>query len=300
MPICLPSNNSAIYFYAPELGGFACTAVTRDGLAILPLELTAVIHGKLCHGSRWKIADEDDLATRVAQLALGQSRHVAAILSGVDKKAPATRTDTAKEAIKLLTVDEGKDPYHRDGWIFQAISWIAAYRDVAGAVVRAPHAIVAHKGFDGLQLKFDENGEAITAVVIFEDKATENPRRMITGDVWKGIRALERGERMPELIQETGAILEANQMRYPELDIDAAVETILWEEIRHYRVAVTADDTHDKDDTRQALFKGFDKVAPGGRKRRQAETMCIPALRDWMKAFAAQAVAHIEAWRDDV
>lgn len=266
----------------------------------MPLELTSVVHGKLCHGSRWEIADEDDLAARVAQLALGQARHVAGILSGVDKKAPATRADTANEAIKRLTVVKGKDPYHRDGWIFQTISWIAAYRDDADAVVRAPHAIVAHKGFDGLQLKLDKEGEAITAVVIFEDKATENPRKMITRDVWKGIRALERGERMPELIQETGAILEANQLRYPELDIDAAVETILWEEIRHYRVAVTADDSHDDDDVRQALFKGFDKVAPGSRKRRQAETMCIPALRDWMNTFAAQAIAHIEAWREDV
>lgn len=266
----------------------------------MPLELTSVVHGKLCHGSRWEIADEDDLAARVAQLALGQSRHVAVILSGIDKQAPATRADTAEGAVKLLTVAEGKDPYHRDGWIFQSISWIAAHRGEAGAVVRAPHAILAHKGFDGMQLKLDEDGEAITAVVIFEDKATENPRAMITGDVWKGIRALERGERMPELVQETGAILEANQLRYPELDIDAAVETILWEETRHYRVAVTAGDAHSDDDARQALFKGFDNVAPGGRKRRQAETMYIPALRNWMKAFAAQAIAHIEAWRNDV
>lgn len=289
-----------IALFAQDQGDLACIFVAANGLAIMPLELTSVVHGKLCHGSRWKIADEDDLAARVAQLALGQSRHVATILAGIDKKAPATRADTAKEAIKLLTVANGKDPYHRDGWIFQAISWIAAYRGDAGAVVRAPHAIVAHKGFDGMQLKVDEHDKTVTAVVIFEDKATENPRKMITGDVWNGIRALERGGRMPELIQETGAILEANQLRYPELDIDAAIETILWEEVRHYRVAVTSVDVHDDDDVRQALFKGFDKVAPGSRNRRQAETMCIPALRDWMQTFAVQAIAHIETWRDDV
>lgn len=286
--------------FAQDLRGVSCTAVTYDGLAIVPLELTPVVHGNLCHGYRWKVANECDLAARVGQLALGQSRHVAAILSGIDKKAPTTRVEAANEAIKLLTVAQGKDPYHRDGWVFQAISWIAAYRGDAGAVVRAPHAIVAHKGFDGMQLKLDEHGEAVTAVVIFEDKATENPRKMITNDVWKGIRALERGERMPELIQETGAILEANQLRYPDLDIDAAVETILWDEVRRYRVAVTAADAHDDDDLRQSLFKGFDKVAPGGRKRRQAETMCIPALRSWMQDFAARAISHIENWRDNV
>lgn len=266
----------------------------------MPLTLTPVTHGKLCHGSRWAIADEDDLARKVAYLALGQSRHVAAILAGIDKKAPATRADTAEAAIKLLTVPGGQDSYHRDGWIFQAISWIAAHRNEAGAVVRAPHAILAHKGFDGMQLRLNDAGEEVTAVVIFEDKATKNPRSTITGDVWTGIRALERGERMPELIQETGAILEAHQVRFPELDIDAAVETILWDEVRHYRVAITAEDVHDDDDEREALFKGFDKVAPGSRKRRQAETMCIPNLRKWMKQFAAKAIKQIEAWRDNV
>ncbi len=266
----------------------------------MPLSLAPIVHGKLCHGSRWVIDDEDDLAEKVAFLALGQSRHVAAILAGIDKTAPATRADAARGAIKLMSVAKGKDSYHRDGWIFQAISWIAAHRGETGAVVRAPHAIHAHKGFDGMQLRFDSTGDAVTAVVIFEDKATINPRSTISGDVWKGIKALERGDRMPELIQETGAILEAHQSRFPDLDIDAAVETILWEEARHYRVAVTADDSHDDDDAREALFKGFDKVAPGGRKRRQAETLCIPGLRDWMKQFAAKVIARIEAWRDNV
>jgi hypothetical protein len=246
------------------------------------------------------IADETDLARKVAHLALGQSRHVAAILSGISKKAPATRADTAEGAIKLLTVPNGQEPYHRDGWIFQAISWIAAHRAEAGAVVRAPHAILAHKGFDGMQLRFDTTNKTIAAVVIFEDKATVNPRSTISGDVWKGIKALERGERMPELIQETGAILEAHQLRFPGLDIDAAVETILWEEARYYRVAVTAGDIHDDDDERAALFKGFEKAAPGNRKRRQAETMCIPDLRTWMTGFAAKTIKQIEAWRDSV
>lgn len=266
----------------------------------MPLTLTPVAHGKLCHGNRWVIADENDLARKVAHLALGQSRHVAAILSKIDKKVPATRGDAAKAAIKILTVPEGKEPYHRDGWIFQAISWIAAYRNDAGAIVRAPHPILAHKGFDGMQLRLDVANEKVIAVVIFEDKATVNPRSTITGDVWEGIRALERGERMPELIQETGAILEAHQQRFPELDIDAAVETILWEEARRYRVAVTVDDAHDDDGEREALFKGFENVAPGGRKRRQAETMSIPNLRKWMNQFAAKAIGQIEAWRDDV
>lgn len=265
----------------------------------MPLTLTPVVHGKLCHGSRWVIDDEDDLARKVAYLALGQSRHVAAILACIDKKAPSTRADAAEGAIKLLTVPKGLAAYHRDGWIFQSISWIAAHRYEAGAVVRAPHSIAAHKGFDGMQLRIDGKRQ-ISAVVIFEDKATANPRSKITGDVWDGIKALERGERMPELIQETGALLEANQQRFPEIDIDAAIEATVWEEVRHYRVAVTARDVHASDVSRQALFKGFDKVAPGKRERRQAETLFIPDLRKWMSQFAKKTIKQIEAWRDNV
>ena len=266
----------------------------------MPLTLTPVSHGTLCHGSRWTIGDEDELARKVARIALGQARHVAAILSGVDKKAPPTRVDAARGAIKLLTVPNDKPPYHRDGWVFQAISWIAAHRADTGAVVRTPHMIHAHKGFDGFQLKLDDAGEEITAVVIFEDKATEHPRGKITSDVWNGIRDLENGGRMNELIPETGGLLEAHQQRYPELDIDSAIERIAWEVARHFRVAVTTDTSHDDDTVRAELFKGFDEVAPGQFSRRQAETMAIPKLRDWMKAFSAKAIQQIEQWRDDV
>lgn len=266
----------------------------------MPLTLIPISHGTLCHGSRWSVANEDDLAGTVGRLALGQARHVAAILTGIDKRSPATRADTAAGAIKLLTVPEGKPPYHRDGWVFQTISWIAAHRTEAGAVIRAPHMIHAHKGFDGFQLKLDDSGQNITAVVIFEDKATENPRSTIAGDVWRGIRDLESGQRMNELIPEAGSLLEAHQRRLPELDIDGAVERIAWEEARHFRVAVTADTAHDNDNARAVLFKGFDEVAPGLAARRQAETIAIPKLRDWMKSFSAKAIEQIEAWRDDV
>lgn len=156
----------------------------------MPLTLIPVYHGALCHGSRWTVADESDLADKVARLALGQAGHVAAIFTGIDKRSPAPRADTAAGAIKLLSVPKDKPKYHRDGWVFQAISWIAAHRAEAGAVFRAPHMIHAHKGFDGFQLKLDDSGQNIAAVVIFEDKATEHPRRTITGDVWRGAARL--------------------------------------------------------------------------------------------------------------
>ena len=264
----------------------------------MPLTLTPIDHDDLCHGWRWEVEDEADLASKVAMVALGQYRHVAQILAGVDKKALPTREKTAAEAIKRFTVSEDEDPWHRDGWIFQTISWIAAHRTEKGIVARAPHAIPADKGFDGMQLRLDTNGKAVIAVVIFEDKATDNPRKTVRTDVWNGIRALERGERMPELIQETTTILEAHQLHYSNLDVDRAIETILWEEVRHYRVSITTSDTHAKDTNRKNLFKGFDLVAPGKKGRRRADTMHLPELRQWLAKFSNRAVIQIQEWRD--
>lgn len=38
----------------------------------------------------------------------------------------------------MLTVAAGADPYHRDGWIFQVMSWIAAYRATPNSIIRPP------------------------------------------------------------------------------------------------------------------------------------------------------------------
>lgn len=233
-------------------------------------------------------------------VALGQYRHVAQILAGIDKKPIPGRKEAAAAAIERLTVPDGEKPWHRDGWVFQTISWIAALRTEKGVIARAPHAIPAHKGFDGMQLRLDAEGTLVTAVVIFEDKATDSPRPTVRDDVWSGVQALERGERMPELIQEATSILEAQQRHFPQLDVDEAIETILWDEIRHYRVSITTGATHAGDSARKRLFKGFDEVAPGDAMRRRADTMHLDDLRGWMEAFCEKARAELREWAKDV
>lgn len=47
----------------------------------------------------------------------------------------------------------------------------------------------------------------MTAVVVFEDKATDKARDTIRDDVWPGIVALEKGERLNELSQEVSGMI---------------------------------------------------------------------------------------------
>lgn len=151
-----------------------------------------------------------------------------------------------------------------------------------------------------MQLRLDKKGKSVIAVVIFEDKATESPRKTIRTDVWDGIRSLEKGDRMPELIHDATTVLEAQQSIFPGLDVDEAIETILWEEVRHYRVSITTSGTHATDAARKKLFKGFDRVAPGNASRRRADTRHFDDLREWVDEFCKRTIAQIEAWRDNV
>ncbi|MBI1382898.1 MAG: hypothetical protein GC161_17630 [Planctomycetaceae bacterium] len=247
----------------------------------------------LCQGSEWNVSDEDALAHQVARIALGQYRHVAKILLGSGSTDEAITLEARQSAIELLTLRDNEKQWHRDGWLFQAISWIAASQ-VNGVAIRAPHLIKAHKGFDGLQLRLSSRG-AVTAVIIFEDKATSNPRRTLKKDVWPDIQKLEQGERTNELCQEVSALLEAQVRTFPSLDVDAAVSRIAWEQRRRYRVAVTVATPHKTARSRRRLFKDYDKVVTGQPKRRGAETLYLPELRPWMQQFAAQVISKLNA-----
>jgi hypothetical protein len=259
----------------------------------MTITLTASNHEDLCHGWSWEIEDEDVLAERVARIALGQQRHVARILAGAGINSRTTTPDHIAGAKKLLTVEVGDEPWHRDGWLFQAISWIAAHQNAHGAITRVPHMLKAHKGFDGLQLVLGADGKSVVAVVVFEDKATSDAKGTIRKKVWPGIVSLEAGERIAELTHETSAMLESQQHVYPDLDIDSAIENILWKDARRYRVSITIDDAAVSHDARAALFRKFDSKAPGAVERRRAETMHVARLRDWMEAFAQRAIGFL-------
>lgn len=266
----------------------------------MTLVLTPIDHDQLCYGWQWEIADEDILADRVARVAVGQFRHVARILDGANILPPATQAMVAQDAIAALTLAVGSDPWHRDGWLFQTISWIAAYQNKKGAIINAPHIRKADKGFDGFQLEISADGQVVTAVIIFEDKATSDARRTIREEVWPGIEILESGSRVTELTHQASALLEGQLVRNPDLDIDSAVANILWKEARCYRVSITIDETHVTAAARKRLFKDFDLKAPGVLQRRRAETIHIPLLREWMEGFAQRVVAAIRVMAANV
>lgn len=256
----------------------------------MPIQLTPIIHKSLVHGYTWKVPDEQCLAEYIARVALGQARHVERILRTVGTVIPTPVDDAWTAAVKMLTVPTGVEPWHRDGWIFQVMSWLSAHKAGPTSLINTPQMIFAQKGFDGIQLDFDTAGN-ISAVVIFEDKATDNPRKTIHEDVWPEFEEYEKGGDANVLVAEVTALLEKRH----GIDVDDVIRRVIWKDARHFRVSITVGDTHSTDVGRGRLFKDYDTTIPGDVTRRRGETFYVDDLRDWMDRLASKILAHIAA-----
>jgi hypothetical protein len=258
----------------------------------MPIHFSPIPENLLLRGHTWTVKDEDLLACLVAKIYIGRYLHVEKILKKLTPKASAVGVAAAEEAKSKLRVEAGKDPWHRDGLLFQAISWIAAHNAdrAATSVFSLPHQIPAHKGFDGLQIELDKKYK-LRGLVIFEDKATEDPRSTLRQDVWPELERLHRGERQTELMQEMTALLQRASVN----DADEVIEGVVWKRIRRFRVSVTGRRGHDAEPAFCKLFKGYDLAVPGTDvDRRRAEVFCLDDLRPWMCQFANKVCNAID------
>ncbi|WP_338637777.1 hypothetical protein V6L80_04175 [Erwinia persicina] len=263
----------------------------------MSINLTPFVQGELFYGNTWVVEDKEILAKQIARIALGYSRHIKKILSGVGVPIPASAVDNVTGALTLLTVDGG-EPWHRDGWLFQTISYIAAVKDDPSGIYDSPHMQHTAKGLDGLKLEIDQKNGSVTSLVIFEDKATVNARQTIAtkidskgkkNAVWDEFKDIESGSRQPLLTDKISSMLSNNS----SIDADDAIEKLIWKEVRRYRISITVNDTHSTEDGRKRLFKGYEEVVGGELKRRKAETIQINNLRDWMDELAEMVKKYI-------
>lgn len=105
-----------------------------------------------CKEQSFTIKDEDTLAQHVAELLMGQYRHVGKVLDALDSTlAVQFHENQKKSIISILRLEEGMTAEKRDGWIFQMISWIIVHLNHQGENFRqqAPHHQPAQHGIDG-------------------------------------------------------------------------------------------------------------------------------------------------------
>lgn len=198
-----------------------------------------------------------------------------------------TTQGAIKGGKKLLTVAAGGEPYHRDGWMFQVMSWLAAQARTPGALLNVPHMIHAHKGLDGLQVDINASHN-ISAVIIFEDKATTDPRAMVTNKVWPEFKGFESGDNEHLITSEATSLL----ARANHPDPETAVAEVMWSQTRRFRLSIT--DEISTDTSQLKLFKGYADAVGGNTERRRAEVFVVNDLRTWMEDVAKRAIQEIE------
>ena len=228
----------------------------------------------------------------LARVAVGQSAAVEKILHETGCASPDLPTSGLKGARRLLTVPTGASPAHRDGWMFQVISWVASHLQVQQAdqkaFIQPPHLIHAQKGQDGLLIEYADSD--VARVVICEDKATRKPRAQIRDRVLPDFANYETGARDNELIAAVAIMLSRHGLD----DAEQIAEDILWDNQRAYRVAVTVAPNRTTTDAQRKLFKGYVGSVPGCVHRRRVELMPLKKLRPWMTALANKALAIVD------
>ncbi|WP_394156454.1 hypothetical protein [Vibrio campbellii] len=260
-----------------------------------PITLTSFTSGTLCQGNVWKITNEELLVDLVANLLMGKQLHVERILASAPDRPVRLRENAINDAIQKLKLKPSEAPYHRDGLLFQMFSWVAAHAvKNEDSIIRAPHLVPAHKGFDGLQINVKDG--LVKDVIIFEDKATDNPRETIRKEVWPEFKEFNAGKRESELQQEVTTLLSMKPDAVD--DLEEAIETIYWEQARKFRVAITADKSHLDDNGKTRLFKGYDNIIPNGTVDfRKAELVHISNLRAWMQQFSDKTIKKLNTYR---
>lgn len=260
----------------------------------MPISLTPFSSGTLCFGNKWQISNQLILEEIVAKVLLGRVDHAQKILNGLGiPKSNRNINNAIDDAIKKLTYSNEPQRYHRDGLVFQIFSWVASSKTLtSNSIITDPHLILAHKGFDGVQIDISLDGNKIEKVRIFEDKATENQRKTIQQDVFSEFKKLNEGNRESELDNCVITLLKNNSSKIN--DLDTAIESLIWEDTRRFKISITINPSQDNLNSINSLFKDYDNVIPGDIDYRQSEYISFTNLRDWMDDFCNNVISILK------
>lgn len=267
-----------------------------------PLFTQTVSIDEQCVGDRWVVQDETVLAKLIAIIAMGQAAYAAHILRELLPAAPAfSEADLRQEArIRMTVQEESKTPrtgyprWQRDGFIFEAISWIAA-RQAYGkdVLLKDPHVSATSQGLDGLMIELASDKSKVVMTTIFEDKCTDSPRDTFLQKVIPTFLDRHQNKRAAELVATASVLL-----RMSGSDEAAAAKlaaAVMDRAQRRYRAAFALPKDQDSRAERRKLFKGYDALDGLGQDRRVGAGLIIDGnVRDWFETLAAQAITYLD------
>jgi len=275
--------------------------------ANVALDIGVVAIDEHCVGLRWSASDRTHLARLIAIVAMGQATKAAEVIKALEPAEPDFAIDElCDEALIVLTVQNeaasgprtGYPRFQRDGFMFEAISWIAARQSIGDeAVLKLPHTSATTQGLDGLMLVVDRRGNTIRESTIFEDKCTEDPRATFLSKVLPALQDRHLNKRSAELVSTASALLSV--AGFAPRDASRESAKVLDKSVRKYRSAFAVSEDFDSEERRKFLFKRYEKIADVRPDQRIGACFVVDApLRDWFDALAAEAVSYLQSLKD--
>lgn len=272
-----------------------------------------------CDLSEWSIDPDkrEQLVTVLAYLYLQQEKNAVRVIEILDPRIRSSTERVLPNAIEKLTAPKPADLdllqhgneeerkkasdrikvsiWHRDGHLFQYVSWVVARLTGPMSILTPPHVRQADKGFDGFSIELDETQKRVMKVVLCEDKASQDPRKLVTkqGGVWEEITSIQAGEREDESSSALTTLLKA----VPDLsdeELEDAVDAIFWEKIRQFRVSIaTGEDQRGSSDFAH-LLAGYEGVALGALESRIGGVLPFDDVRVGLHQLAKDVIAKLQ------
>ena len=267
-----------------------------------------------CDFAEWSINNKNrhKLIEIIAYLYLRQEENAQRVINALEPRRRIPKGKVAENVVRKLTAPHQRDVdlvqtgsaeeraaaekrietsiIHRDGLLFQHISWVVARMSMPAGYMTAPHVRQADKGFDGFIIELDEAKSGIGRIVLCEDKASIAPRKLISSSVWPDVEAIRRGDRDDEILADLVTLLKS----VDDIDAEAAVDEIFWEEVRKFRVAVATGENQRRSGSFLHIVAGFEAVAGGAIKSRTAGVLPFNDVRAGLAILADEVVAKVK------
>jgi hypothetical protein len=157
----------------------------------------------------WAVIDEDQLATLAALVLIGRAKHAESVLAGTQRTVTLVPNALKEQLRRQLQTAAGPATYHRDGLLFEIISWIAALITAGpNELISTPHLKSTQQGLDTIKIGFDPTERNVTRVVVYEQKCTEHPRDQFRDEVIPAFHEWKSHTRDDQLVQAVTNLVE--------------------------------------------------------------------------------------------
>lgn len=259
-----------------------------------------------CVGERWLSTNDNELAKLVAIIAMGQAAQAAYILEELVSPRPAFSVETLRQEAKIkLTIDEkasnprkGYPQWQRDGFVFEAITWLAAKSSHGeGTLLKDPHVSATSQGLDGLMLQISADKDEVQNVTVFEDKCSDHPRNTFRDKVIPAFIEHHTNARCAEIVATAATLLTGAGVRYEDAArLSAAVTD---KSKRKYLAAFSLPTSFDTKEKRITLFADYNRL--DGLKADQrigVSFITSDDMRKWIADIANKAIQYLDSLED--